>query len=78
LRVVAGAHRDDAACAFVVGEARQLVAGASFLERRDELEVLELHDDRAAENIGQRLRHGAGCADDGAVDDAGGGVDVGE
>jgi hypothetical protein len=50
-RATAGANRDHAAGALGVGEVQQLVPGATLLEGRDELEVLELHDDRAAEDV---------------------------
>ena len=45
LRVVARRHGDDAASPLLSRQGQQLVAGAAVLERRGELEVLELHID---------------------------------
>ena len=64
--------------AFRRGQAQELVARAPLLERGDELQVLELHDDRAAEHIGQRLRDGARRARHRAFDRGGSGLDVGQ
>jgi hypothetical protein len=49
LRMVAGAHRDDAAVAFGLGERKQLVQRAALLERGSELQVLELEVDLGAD-----------------------------
>jgi hypothetical protein len=56
LRVVAGRHRDHAARAFVGRERLQPVERAAFLERRGELQVLELQPDLGADDLGQRAR----------------------
>ena len=51
LRVVPGTHRHDAGGALGRGQVGELVPRAPFLEGRDELEVLELHDHGAAEHV---------------------------
>ena len=59
LGVVARRHRDDARSGARPRSAKQLVQRAALLERRGELEVLELHDDAGAEHLRQRVRPGA-------------------
>ena len=54
LGVVAGGHGHHAPGPLVGGEQQQPVEGPPLLEGGDELEVLELHDDRAPEHLRQR------------------------
>ena len=62
LGVVAGRHGHHPSRPLVGVELEQLVQRAPLLERGDELEVLELHDDVAAQQGGQGPRVGAGRA----------------
>jgi hypothetical protein len=75
LRVVAGAHGDDAAPALGLGQREQLVERAALLERGGELQVLELEPQLAAGERRQgaaaqarRALHRAGDARGGCPD----------
>src|SRR3546814_10034421 len=63
LRVVAGRHRGDAGSAFGVAEAHQLVERTTLLERRGELEILELDPDLGTGDLRQHTRMRARRAD---------------
>ena len=76
LRVVAGRDREHAVRALVGGELRHLVERAALLERRRELQVLELEEDVAAGELGQRARRQARRARDLAGEAPGGRADV--
>src|SRR5690606_18341395 len=54
LRVVAGAHGDDAAPPLVGGEREELVERAALLEGGGELQVLELEEDLRAREARER------------------------
>ena len=64
LRVVAGRHREHAVRTLVGGQLRHLVERAALLERRGELQVLELQEDLAAGELRQRARRQAWRARD--------------
>ena len=76
LRMVAGAHRNDAPCPFLGREQQQLVQRAPLLERSGELVVLELEEDFGPGQAGQGAAMEEGRPDDGACDAAGGVPDV--
>jgi hypothetical protein len=54
--MVARAHGDDAATLFLVAQLCQLVAGAAFLERGGELQVLELQKHLRTGDLRNRAR----------------------
>ncbi|MCY1522753.1 hypothetical protein D9M68_576200 [compost metagenome] len=58
LRVVAGRHGDHARRALGIRQRQHAVQRAPLLERRRELQVLELQPDFGAENVGQRAGKG--------------------
>src|SRR3546814_854004 len=76
LRVVAGRHRGDAGSAFGVAEAHQLVERTTLLERRGELEILELDPDLGTGDLRQHTRMRARRADQLAIHDIGGATDI--
>ncbi len=76
LGMVARAHRDDAPCTLLGVQLHQLVAGTALLERRRELQVLELEIDLGAHDLGQRVGVEAGRALDLALDALRGIADV--
>src|SRR5262245_7333230 len=76
LRMVARAHRDDAAAALGGVEREQLVQRASLLERGSELEVLELQPDIDARHARQRAAVVERGACDRSGDARGRGADV--
>ncbi len=83
LGVVAGGHRHHArhlrARRRVLGHQEgEAVGRAALLERRGELQVLVLEDDRQAHHVAEGLGPGAGRPLDGTGDALGGGLDVGQ
>lgn len=56
LRMIAGAHGDDATRSFVIGQQEQLIASAPLLKRTGVLEVLEFQVDAAVCQLGEQLR----------------------
>ena len=78
LRMIAGGHGDHAASRFLGRKRQQPVGGAALLERRSELQVLELDPDIGADDFGQRARGDEGRTGDAPGDAARGGFDGGE
>ena len=76
LRMVAGAHGDDAALAFFRAELRQFVAGAALLEGGGELQVLEFQEYLGPGDVRQGARGHAGRAQQLALQAGGGGLNV--
>ena len=65
LRVIAGAGRDDAPCAFGLGEVRDAVVGAAQLVAEDRLQIFALQQDlvaAAAATAARRGSSGVSCA----------------
>ena len=76
LRVVAGAHGNDAARTLFLRQQRELVAGTAFLERSGELQVFKLQEDLRADDFRQRSGFNAGRVEHLALQALGGVADV--
>jgi hypothetical protein len=76
LRVVASRHGDDASRLFRIRQRQQAVERSALLERRRELQVLELDPDLRAGDVAQRARVAQRRAFDVAFDGLGRRLDI--
>ncbi len=78
LRVIAGRHRNHAAFAFGIGQQRQPVCRAAFLERTGDLEIVELQHDLGAGGARDRITRQRGRVQHTASDPLGRRLHIGK